>query len=140
VCARPEYAKQESTTCHKLHMINASHTFDKGCNHMTNAFILVYMVYIKCQTKNWWHATVHCQQSAHAEDVPFHKAILTHRMCQAGCATRVVHHLEQELDKAQLICGDNHASSVAHGRHWQLQLCLFIPLCMHNPLPCDKSL
>ena len=40
----------------------------------------------------------------------------------------MVLYLEQELDEAKLIGGDNHDSPVAHGRHWQLQLCLFISL------------
>lgn len=40
-------------------------------------------------------------------------------------------YLEQELDKAQLVCRHNNTSSVAHGGNWQLQLCFFIPLQPH---------
>ena len=44
MCARPKYAEQDPTTPDALRMVDASHTFDKGCNHMTTAFMLVYMV------------------------------------------------------------------------------------------------
>lgn len=136
MCARHEDVKQDPTTPDNLRVVDASHTFNKRCNHMTNAFILVYMVYIKGCTDGMlqfianrvlMRKMLHSIQS-HTDS----------NNCQADCATCILHHLEQELDKTQLICGDDHTSSVAHGRHWQLQLCLFIPLCMHTPLPRDK--
>ncbi len=52
VCARHEDVKQDPTTPDNLRVVDASHTFNKRCNHMTNAFILVYMVFIKGCTKN----------------------------------------------------------------------------------------
>ncbi len=52
MCARHEDVKQDPTTPDNLRVVDASHTFNKRCNHMTNAFILVYMVFIKGCTKN----------------------------------------------------------------------------------------
>ena len=37
-------------------------------------------------------------------------------------------YLEEELDEAQLVGGDDHAAPVAHGSHRQLQLPLPVPL------------